>query len=76
MDLLISKDVLVPRADTEILIEQVLKYYPDKNKNLNILDLGTGSGAIGLSLLGEYKNANITVTDISIKALEIAKKCN
>ena len=74
LDLLISKDVLVPRADTEILIEQVLQYYPDKNKNLNILDLGTGSGAIGLSLASEYKNANITATDISIKALDIAKK--
>ena len=73
LDLLITEDVLIPRADTEILIEQVLKLYPHKNTALNILDLGTGSGAIALALAYEYKNSNIIATDFSYKALDIAK---
>lgn len=74
LDLLITEDVLIPRADTEILIEQVLKLYPHKNTALNILDLGTGSGAIALALACEYKNSNIIGTDFSHRALDIAKK--
>ena len=74
LELLITEDVLIPRADTEILIEQVLKLYPHKNTELNVLDLGTGSGAIALALAYEYKKSNITATDLSPKALDIAKK--
>jgi len=51
----VNKDVLIPRPDTELIIEQVLKIYP-KNKQLQVLDIGTGSGCILLSILKERPN--------------------
>lgn len=68
----ISKDVLSPRADTEGLIRGALsrlKTIPSPN----ILDLGTGSGAIGLTLLAEKPAARLIATDVSGAALEVAK---
>ncbi len=73
-DFIVSKDVLDPRPDSETLIEAVLEKFPDKNKVLRILDLGTGSGCLLLSLLGEYKNATGLGIDISAKALAIVKQ--
>ena len=74
LDFYVTKDVLDPRADSETLIETVLKFFPDKEQSLDILDIGTGSGCLLVSLLYEYKNAKGTGIDISSKALEIAKK--
>lgn len=69
----VNSDVLDPRPDTENLIELVLDDY--KNiENLNILDLGCGSGCIILTLLKLLKNSKGTAVDLSEKALEIAKK--
>ncbi len=66
----ITPDVLDPRPDTETLIEEVLK-----GKDVqNILDLGTGSGCIILTLLSEFKNAIGVASDLSDKALAIAKQ--
>ena len=48
----VDKNVLIPRPDTEILVEEILKLI-DKNSSLNILDIGTGSGCILLSILNE-----------------------
>lgn len=72
----INKATLDPRADTEILVEFVLKYvkeHKDLNAPLKILDLGTGSGCILLSLLSELKNAIGIGVDISPDALHIAR---
>ena len=73
-DFIVDENVLDPRADSETLIQAVLEKFPDKNKLLRILDLGTGSGCLLISLLMEYKNAIGVGVDISEKAIEIAKK--
>lgn len=73
-DFTVSKDVLDPRPDSETLIEAVLGKFPDRSAPLHILDLGTGSGCLLLSLLGEYKNAIGIGIDISQKALAIAEQ--
>ena len=73
-EFIVSKDVLDPRPDSETLIEAVLEKFPDKDAPLRILDLGTGSGCLLLSLLGEYNNAMGVGLDISEKALYIAKQ--
>ena len=69
----VNEFVLDPRPETELIIEKVLNYFPNKNKKLKILDLCTGSGCIGISLAKEYINAKVTATDISSKALKVAK---
>ena len=68
----VDKNVLIPRPDTEHLVEQALKYIP-KNDSLNILDIGTGSGCIILSILSERKKCYGIALDISKKALNVAK---
>ena len=72
----VDKNVLIPQPDTEILVEEVLKYVQqnnDSNSTVKILDLCTGSGAIAVSLAKYIENCEITATDISNKALQIAK---
>ena len=71
-EIYVDESVLIPRPDTEILVEEVLKLIR-KKETLSILDLCTGSGAIAISLAKET-NAKITATDISQKALDIARK--
>ena len=68
----ISKDVLIPRPDTELLIENILRLTKHKNK-INILDVGVGSGCIILSILRERKNFYGTGIDVSKKCLNISK---
>ena len=68
----ISENVLIPRPDTEIIIEKVLKIYKNK-KNINFLDIGFGSGCILLSLLKEKKNFYGTGVDLSNACLKISK---
>ena len=67
----VNKNVLTPRQDTELLVQQVIEDYKATN-NKKILDLCTGSGAIAISLSKNLK-AKITATDISNNALKIAK---
>jgi len=69
----VNKNVLIPQPDTEILVEEIINLLNDKIKKYNILDLCTGSGAIGVSV-AKYINSFVTMSDISDKALEIAKK--
>ncbi len=71
-EFLINENVLIPRPDTEIIIEQVLKLYKKKNK-INFLDIGFGSGCIILSILKEKKNFRATGIDISNYALKVCK---
>ena len=68
----INKSVLIPRPDTEILVEQILKEIK-KNETKQILDIGTGSGCIILSVLNERKNSFGYGIDVSKKAIILAK---
>ena len=74
-DFIVTPDVLIPRPETELLVEFVLKLAKEnKVSNLDILDVGTGSGCIAVTLAIELPNAKITAIDISPKALEIAQQ--
>jgi release factor glutamine methyltransferase len=68
----VTLDTLIPRPDTELIIEQILKITKHKNK-LNILDVGVGSGCILLSILKEKKNFYGTGIDVSKNCLNISK---
>ena len=73
LKLKVTPDVLIPRADTELLVETALEKLTDVSKP-KILELGTGSGAIALALATERPEAEITATDLSEAALKIAKE--
>ncbi len=73
LNFFVTKDVLIPRQDTEVLVEEVIKIAKDI-PNPVILDLCTGSGAIAVSLAKYIPNSKIYGIDISEKALEVAKK--
>ena len=68
----VTKDVLIPRPDTEIIVEKTLKLTKNKNK-LKVLEIGIGSGCILLSILKERKSFYGTGIDISKKTIEICK---
>ena len=68
----VNKDVLIPRPDTELIVEEVLKIY-SKNTHLQVLDIGTGSGCILLSILKERKYFYGTGIDISKKSINVSK---
>ena len=71
----VDENVLIPQPDTEILVEETIKRLREQKKQINnVLDLCTGSGAIGISIAKYVKNTNVTMTDVSMQALEIAKK--
>ena len=71
-EFIVNNNVLIPRPDTEILIEQALKLVKNKNR-LQILDIGIGSGCILMSILKEKKNFIGTGIDISNKSLQISR---
>ena len=71
-EFIVNKDVLIPRPDTELIIEQVLKIY-SKDRRLQVLDIGTGSGCILLSILKERPNFYGTGIDISKKSINVSK---
>lgn len=76
-DFLVNEHVLIPRPETEELIEEVKKRVArlfEEHKTLKIADIGTGSGAIALTVKKEISNAEVTATDISTEALVVAKK--
>ena len=69
----VNNHVLDPRPETELIIETVEKYFQDKKEKLDIIDIGTGSGCLAISLAKEFIYAKITATDISEQALKVAK---
>ena len=71
-DFFVDRNTLIPRPETELLCENVIKIF--KNKNLHILDMGTGTGCIVLSILSEIKGAKGIGVDISKKAVKVAEK--
>jgi release factor glutamine methyltransferase len=78
MDFIVNREVLIPRPETEILVEQVIKAYKENSYAerpvVNILDMCTGSGAIAVAVASEIKNAVIVASDISEEALNIARQ--
>ncbi len=73
-EFIVSKDVLIPRPDSETLLELAQSYFPDKNEELNILELAAGSGALGLSMLKIYQNAHLLMGDISAAACDVMRQ--
>ena len=70
----VNPEVLIPRQDTETLVNEVIQIIKARKKNCSVLDLGCGSGAIGLSIAKLCENAKVTVSDISSKAIETTKQ--
>ncbi|OGC15563.1 protein-(glutamine-N5) methyltransferase, release factor-specific [candidate division WOR-1 bacterium RIFOXYC2_FULL_37_10] len=75
LDFIVDKSVLIPRPETEELVSLVVNRLRDsKRQSLNVLDIGTGSGCIAVTLAKYIPQAKVWATDISEEALEIAKK--
>ena len=72
-EFIIDKDVLIPRPDTELIVEETLKLMKNKN-NIKILEIGSGSGCIILSILNERKDFSGIGIDISKKCVDLSKK--
>ena len=71
----VNQHVLIPRPETEILVERIIEYVKGNyTDNVNILDIGTGSGCISVSLAYYLPDCHITAVDISYEALKIAKR--
>lgn len=73
LDFFVKEGVLIPRPDTETLVEEIIQLCKNKNEEINIVDIGTGSGAITVSLAKYIKNSKITSLDISDIPLEVGK---
>ena len=73
MTLFVSPDTLVPRPETEVLVQQALQRIPD-GESFAVLDLGTGNGAIAMAIARERSNCTVTATEISDSALAVARE--
>ena len=71
-DFFVDRNTLIPRPETELLCESVIRIF--KNKNIHILDIGTGTGCIILSILSEIKEGKGIGVDVSREAIQVAKK--
>jgi release factor glutamine methyltransferase len=72
-EFIINHNTLIPRVETEILIEEVIKRYR-RAENIELIDICSGSGAIGLTLMQELNISFLTLLDIDDKALEVSKQ--
>ena len=73
-DFYVDQSVLIPRSDSELLIESVIEYFPDLTKTYNFLDLGSGSGCLIISLLNEYLLSVGTGVEIDKEAIKVSEK--
>jgi release factor glutamine methyltransferase len=74
LDFEVSRDVLIPRPETELIVEAVLDLRPERSAVRRILDVGTGSGCLAVSLAIEYPLAHVLAIDISEDALSVARR--
>jgi len=70
----VSPDVLIPRPETELIVETALELFPDVNSSIDIADVCTGSGCIAVALATERPKARIVATDLSPEALKVAEE--
>lgn len=70
----ITPAVLIPRPETEIIVEAALEVFPDPSRRLTIVDACTGSGCLAVALAHERPNARVVATDISERALDVARR--
>jgi release factor glutamine methyltransferase len=74
LNFFVDRRVIIPRPETEHLVDEVISCVQRHNKSLSILDVGTGSGCIALTLAHKLQNVQVTAVDISFDALEVARK--
>jgi release factor glutamine methyltransferase len=74
LDLEVTSDVLIPRPESELIVEAVLKHLPDADAATRIVDVGTGSGCLAIAIAGERPRAQLTASDISPAALRVAER--
>jgi release factor glutamine methyltransferase len=71
----VTRDTLIPRPETELLVELAVAWAKNnESRSLTILDLGTGSGCVGITLAAELAGADVVVTDVSERGLEVARE--
>lgn len=76
LDFKVNEDVLIPRQDTELLVENAITYIKSVKGNVDVLDMCTGSGCIAISIDRLCENAKVTAVDFSGKALVVARENN
>lgn len=74
MDFEVTPDVLIPRPETELLVEKAIAWLQESTEHKMVADIGTGSGVIAISIAANVPDVNVLATDISIEALKIAKR--
>ena len=74
LDFEVTPDVLIPRPETELIIEEAIRYAAEVREPAEIIDVGTGSGCIAIALARQFPSARVTGTDTSHAALEVARR--
>jgi release factor glutamine methyltransferase len=74
LDFEVTRDVLTPRPETELIIEEALAAFPERPRGIAIVDVGTGSGCLAVALAKEFPTAEMIATDISEAALAVAQR--
>jgi release factor glutamine methyltransferase len=70
----VTPDVLIPRPETELIVEAALDLFPNRDAQIAVADVGTGSGCVGIAIAAERPNASVMATDISGAAIAVARR--